>query len=182
MERRVSDSDDTSKDLVGRSQLIRSIAGGLVARGLRDLVVRVDDVVIRSSLMWARNLSPEPVLTLEDARRYARDLRLGGYSDWRLPTHDELQRLIDPSEFAKTAGDRRPFPLVEPFNISVDDRVHSDTEIAPSHRGEHFARLYKINRPPMHKGGHYVMRTFNGHTFNGAGSAAYVWAVRDIVA
>jgi hypothetical protein len=62
------------------------------------------------------------------------------------------------------------------------DGIHSDTEIAPFRVGEHFARLYKVKPPLERKGGHYVMQTYNGHTFNGAGAAAYVRAVRDIFA
>lgn len=75
------------------------------------------DVVVRGNLMWARDRSL-PIPDLEEAQRYARRLRVGGYADWRLPTRDELEGLVDPIELAKAAKDRRPYPLVPPFDTS----------------------------------------------------------------
>lgn len=178
----MSGHDDTGKDLVGRSQaLSRRSATGLVARGLRDVIAKAEGVVVRGRLMWARSLSPDSLLSLEDARRYVHELRLDGYSDWRLPTHDELQGLVDPSELSKDAHDRRPFPLVKPFDIPLDRRVHSDTEIVRVYDREYAVRLFKVDLPQVRERGHYVMRTFNGHIFNGVGEAAYVRAVRDVL-
>jgi len=179
----VDGHDDNTRDLVGASQaLIKRSATRLVARGLRDLVARLDDVVLRGHVMWARHLNAEPILSLDDARHYVRELRLGGYSDWRLATREELQGLINPSELPKAVEDRRAFPFVEPFDIAVDTRVHSDTEIDPFRVGEDIARLHKVTLPLVRKGGHYVMRTFNVHVFNGSGTVAYVLAGRDILA
>ncbi len=49
-------------------------------------------------------------LTWEAANEYARQLRLGGYSDWRLPTIEELEPLYDPKG-GKEYNIRKPFQL-----------------------------------------------------------------------
>ena len=45
----------------------------------------------RTGRQWAPD--PGERMTWHQAGEYARTLRLGGFSDWRLPTRDELQRL-----------------------------------------------------------------------------------------
>jgi hypothetical protein len=49
--------------------------------------------------MWAVKDNGENV-NWHRAMKYCSDLRLGGYSDWRLPTIDELQVIYDASGFA----------------------------------------------------------------------------------
>ena len=46
-----------------------------------------------TGLMWAGKDNGQSV-TWKNAVKYCRDLRLGGYSDWRLATIDELQSLV----------------------------------------------------------------------------------------
>ncbi len=66
-------------------------------------------------------LDPETKLmwTIEDngkyigwhqANKYAEQLGLGGYSDWRLPTVDELEKLYDPQN-SRAKNIRKPFRL-----------------------------------------------------------------------
>lgn len=45
-----------------------------------------------SGLMWQSDKSPK-IKTFEDAQLYVKDLNLGGYTDWRLPTVNELYDL-----------------------------------------------------------------------------------------
>ena len=55
---------------------------------------RKDGIVIdnTSGLQWQ---DEEPFMgTFEEAKEYAKNLRLGGYSDWRLPTIAELETLL----------------------------------------------------------------------------------------
>lgn len=49
-----------------------------------------------TGLMWMRGETP--LLTLEGALKYCRELRLGGYDDWALPNMKELGTLINLSE------------------------------------------------------------------------------------
>ncbi len=47
-----------------------------------------------TGLMWAGKDNGKAV-NWQRAKKYCRDLRLTGYSDWRLPTIDELQEIYD---------------------------------------------------------------------------------------
>jgi hypothetical protein len=53
-------------------------------------------------LMWAAEGS-SPV-NWHEAEKYCRQLRIGGYRDWRLPTIEELERLRDPGAAAPKGG------------------------------------------------------------------------------
>lgn len=46
-----------------------------------------------SGLMWQQERSAS-INTIDEAQFYAENLDLGGYTDWRLPTRDELYNLI----------------------------------------------------------------------------------------
>ena len=46
-----------------------------------------------TGLMWAQ--APSTPMPFADTRAYARDSRLGGFSDWRVPTIQELYSLVD---------------------------------------------------------------------------------------
>jgi hypothetical protein len=48
-----------------------------------------------TGLMWATMENGEDV-NWREANRYSQSLRLGGYSDWRLPTIDELEGIYEP--------------------------------------------------------------------------------------
>jgi hypothetical protein len=62
-----------------------------------------------TGLIWTKSDNGHNV-TWSQANGYCQNLRLGGYSDWRLPTLEELEKLYDPK-----AGDgsqiRGPFKL-----------------------------------------------------------------------
>src|SRR5208337_4339958 len=49
-----------------------------------------------TGLIWATHDNGSDVDWYK-AKNYCRDLRLGGYYDWRLPSIDELQGMYDPS-------------------------------------------------------------------------------------
>ncbi len=50
-----------------------------------------------TGLMWAAP-APDRDVTWDQANDYARNLRLGGYSDWRLPSRAELKGLWKTSD------------------------------------------------------------------------------------
>jgi hypothetical protein len=52
--------------------------------------------VLLDRLMWALDTNGQNV-NWNTATEHCRNLRLGGYADWRLPTIDELQSLYDGS-------------------------------------------------------------------------------------
>ncbi len=81
----------------------RKASGAATPRGER-FVSRGDGTVIdtRTGLQWAAQDNGSDI-DWTGAKRYAEDLTLGGYSDWRLPTPDELDGLY---EAGKEAGRR----------------------------------------------------------------------------
>ena len=62
-----------------------------------------------TKLMWTVSDNGADI-NWKRAIEYAKTLRLGGYSDWRLPTIDELEKLYDPAS-DKTYKIREPFQL-----------------------------------------------------------------------
>jgi hypothetical protein len=57
---------------------------------------QIDWVDPTTGLMWARKDNGKDI-RWGKAKKFCRDLRLDGQSDWRLPTIGELQRLYDKS-------------------------------------------------------------------------------------
>ena len=51
------------------------------------------DVMMINGLMWQKE-TVEEEMNWDDAMEYAKNLRLGGYDDWRLPTIDELIGIV----------------------------------------------------------------------------------------
>jgi hypothetical protein len=62
-----------------------------------------------TKLMWTTEDNGEDINWWDDTK-YAEQLRLGSYSDWRLPTIDELEKLYDPKSGNKY-NIRKPFRL-----------------------------------------------------------------------
>ena len=54
------------------------------------------DITIINNLIWENVVEPEDNnMTWYDAMKYAKNLRLGGYDDWRLPTINELAYIVE---------------------------------------------------------------------------------------
>ena len=73
------------------------------------LRMRTVVVVPGTNLMWTRKDNGEDV-DRHEADKYCKDLSLEGYTDWRLPTLDELERLYDPN-VSGTDKISKPFEL-----------------------------------------------------------------------
>ena len=57
-------------------------------------IVLSSDVIMINGLMWQKE-TVEEEMDWYEAMEYAENLRLGGYDDWRLPTIDELEFIVD---------------------------------------------------------------------------------------
>jgi hypothetical protein len=64
----------------------------------------------KTRLMWAKEDNREDI-SWPEANDYAQQLRLGGCSDWRLPTINELEKLYDPEGGSKQKHIQTPFRL-----------------------------------------------------------------------
>ena len=91
---------------MGKNQLITTKSTSLIlakSRNLMDLTKSLlldkkqdlennNEVVIIGNLMWQKETIGR--MKWEDAMEYAKNLKLGGYDDWRLPTVDELGDIV----------------------------------------------------------------------------------------
>jgi len=64
---------------------------------------RREEIVIIDGLMY-QNQPFTKGYSWEEAKEYAKNLRLGGYSDWRLPTIDELKKLLVQDSITNSQG------------------------------------------------------------------------------
>ncbi|MFA6812400.1 MAG: DUF1566 domain-containing protein [Bacteroidaceae bacterium] len=95
---------------------VRAVRGGYDRRfGLADPSTFVDnndgtvtDVV--TGLMWKQDESG--ILGFEDALTYCKNLRLGGYNDWRMPNQRELGSLLNINHIDGTWYHKQLFPNV----------------------------------------------------------------------
>lgn len=58
-----------------------------------ELVVKTPD-----GLMWDKNDSDKE-MTFAEAEEYCKNLRLGGFSDWRMPSREELLTIVDLTKY-----------------------------------------------------------------------------------
>jgi hypothetical protein len=54
-----------------------------------------------TSLIW-QQITPEKIMNWNRATAYCKNLKLGGYKGWRLPTITELRSLVDFSQYNPT--------------------------------------------------------------------------------
>lgn len=87
----------------------RKTAGGPQKTGLKPEVPEGVYLDPETSLMWTVRDNAKD-LNWPQANKYARQLRLGGYSNWRLPTIDKLEKLYDPQKKSDYKI-RKPFRL-----------------------------------------------------------------------
>jgi len=74
----------------------------------------------KTGLMWASKDNGEHI-NWKDAKRYCENYRGGGYTDWRLPTQDELAELYEPNTTntnPSTGGCNGGYHINKLFNIT----------------------------------------------------------------
>jgi len=53
----------------------------------------------KNNIMWQRSPAAQPVYTYDEAESICENATTGGYTDWRLPTSDELKLIYDPENY-----------------------------------------------------------------------------------
>jgi hypothetical protein len=112
----------------------------------------------RTGLMWQISTS-ERQMSWKEGQAYCKQLRIGGFLNWRLPKQSELASILDIANFraALAAGEPPVFkPLVQPDS----GYMFSGTPV------------------PGYDDAPWILNLFNGHIFNGQGYAAYARCVR----
>lgn len=71
-------------------------------------------------LMWQKDGS-ETTMDFEDAQKYCKNSRIGNYKDWRLPTREELELILDPTKYD---------PAINPIFNSKSSYYWSSTPFA----------------------------------------------------
>lgn len=74
-----------------------------------------------TGLMWQQSGS-ENSMTYAEAEKYARELRLAGYNDWRLPTLEEGMSLMEPKEYGDLYIDPK-FDRNQKYTWTTDKRT-----------------------------------------------------------
>lgn len=80
----------------------------------------------RTDLMWAKQDNGRD-LKWEEAKSYCENYRAGGYTDWRMPTQDELAGLYDSSKSYKTTQEAYKVYLTESIQLSACCPYASET-------------------------------------------------------
>lgn len=113
----------------------------------RELVTHPEIVVI-DGLMYQNQPFTE-TYTLEEAKEYASNLRLGGYDDWRLPTNYELIKL----------GNIKLFSMDTKGNVFEEWKKwlkENDTNIIQNSQGyKYFIKNEFIENMPNHHLSHF---------------------------
>ena len=84
-------------------------------------------VDMRTKLMWAAKDNGQGI-NWYGAKKYCEKYRGGGYTDWRLPTQDELAGLYDPTGMQKNNADAIPLHVTALISLSACCPWASETQ------------------------------------------------------
>ena len=80
--------------ILGKTKSLMNITKKILEGNNKGLVTTKvsQDITIIGDLLWEKKTQEK--MSWNDAMEYAKNLRLGGYDDWRLPTTDELLEVV----------------------------------------------------------------------------------------
>ncbi len=99
----------------------------------RELVTN-PDVMMINGLMWQKE-TVEEAMNWDDAMEYAKNLRLGGYDDWRLPTIEEFKEVV-------TSCGGVPTIYGEDDCYSISDKNMNNNDYQDCHQEKGFSSYY----------------------------------------
>ena len=104
-----------------------------------------DDLVLdkKTGLVWARNANlAGKELTWKDACIYCQNLTLGNRKGWRLPTKEELSKIVDPTQTAPPLPKGHPFTNVKFTYWTSTSHEDLSDDAYYVHFGEGVVRAY----------------------------------------
>jgi len=75
-----------------------------IKKSKKETIYKTDDILFFGKLSYQR-FPTQQLLTWEEANEYAKNLKTGGYSDWRLPTIEELEKLLTKQSIKNSKGE-----------------------------------------------------------------------------
>ncbi|CAA6798889.1 MAG: Unknown protein [uncultured Sulfurovum sp.] len=88
-------TQESTEVVLRKATNIMNRTNKILENSKKELVTH-SDVMMINGLMWEKETAEEEInwINWYDAMEYAKNLRLGGYDDWRLPTIEELKEVI----------------------------------------------------------------------------------------
>jgi len=75
-----------------------------IKKSKKETIYKTDDILFFGKLSYQR-FPTQQLLTWEEANEYAKNLKTGGHSDWRLPTIEELEKLLTKQSIKNSKGE-----------------------------------------------------------------------------
>lgn len=102
----------------------------------------------KSGLMWAANDNGKGV-NREEAKNYCDSYRGGGYTDWRMPTQDELVGLYEANKtFGTFCQGFFPFIFCQDIHVTSMIRLTGEYVFASEIRDSDYAFVYSASGHP----------------------------------
>ncbi len=122
---------------------------GTLRAAVSELLAVPEEVFLdpETKLMWTMKDNGKDI-DWPEASQYAEELTLAGYSDWRLPTIDELEKLFDP-EGSRPYKIRKPFRLTGWWVWSSTEEGSRSAWFFDFHHGGRRANLILFNSGSM---------------------------------
>lgn len=111
----------------------------------------------KTGLIWQDNAAvAEKEMSYENAIAYCKALKVDGFSDWRLPTLQELISIVDLKRDRPT--------LKNGFDIRIDERFWTATPYAKPHEKEAWRISFSYGEmEPYQKSREYHVRCVRSH-------------------